>query len=543
MKKIIYFIIIFLMPIIVLADAAPPVLNTMGDVDGNGKVDSTDYILVRKHLMGTSILTGDRLKRADVNQKDGVTSADYIAIRIILMSGSSSPTVATPPPKPTVKPTITPTVAPVNKVNRIHFISGEASAVSTNEYGVNDSILLESNGKYALIDTNTSANYKNYVKPYLKQLNIKELEFVVITHLHSDHYGGLYTYLTETTNDFKIKKVYFKADCTMKSLISDVTTLKHNCVDSWISEEIDLLKTKLTNKNIAYINPEASGKQYYDLGLGDMNISLTNLTTVNVTKKWQNENMSSIITLVEIPKSDGGKYRALLLGDSFLDDVNANAGKKLTSNGKYTIDVLKVGHHAMEVIDNSHASSTVANNIIVTGTCKASLCDLAHCNALNKYAEVKKDSKIYFVNNVTDNPVKGDKYSTLNYKRAAVVVDFDKTISINNVKMGSNNLLSVDYLSADKIKNHKYSENNQIKVRDLCDSSYGWKKEKDVWYFYENGAKVKGWQLIEYKGNPKWFYLDDSTGAMLTGWQDLYWNGVKGRYHFDNNGVCDSSNC
>ena len=523
-----------------------------GDVDGNGNVGALDYILVRKHLLGSSKLTGTKLSRADVNGDNRVNAADYIEIRKIIIYGPSitSPTStprATATPSPTMTPTPTatpkPTEEPINKVNRIHFISGEASAVSTNEYGVNDSILLESYGKHAMIDTNTSSNYKNYVKPYLKQLNIKELEFVVITHLHSDHYGGLYEYLNEVTNDFKIKKVYFKADCTMKSLLPEVKTYKHNCVDSWISEEIDLLKTKLAKKNIEYINPEASGNQYYNISLGKMNLTLTNLTTVNVTRKWENENMSSIVTLVEIPKSDGGSYRTLLLADSFLDDVNANAGKKLTQNGKYKIDVLKVGHHAMEVIDSNHASSTVASNIIVTGTCKAALCDLTHCNALNKYAEVSKDSKIYFVNNVTDNQIKGDKYSTLNYKRAALLVDFNNTISINNVEMGSNKYVSVDYLSASKVINHKYSENNQIKVRDLCDSSYGWKKENGKWYFYENGAKAKGWQQIEYKGSPKWFYLDDSTGVMLTGWQDLYWNGVKSRYHFDNNGVCDSSNC
>ena len=91
MKKIIYFIIIFFIPIIVLADAAPPVLNIMGDVDGNGKVDAADYILVRKHILKNPELTGDALKRADVDGNSGVTAGDYITIRKIIL-GLINPT-------------------------------------------------------------------------------------------------------------------------------------------------------------------------------------------------------------------------------------------------------------------------------------------------------------------------------------------------------------------------------------------------------------------------------------------------------------------
>ena len=52
-----------------------------GDVDGNGKVNSVDYITLRKHLLRTTNLTGDSLKRADVNNDGKVNASDYIAIR------------------------------------------------------------------------------------------------------------------------------------------------------------------------------------------------------------------------------------------------------------------------------------------------------------------------------------------------------------------------------------------------------------------------------------------------------------------------------
>ena len=55
-----------------------------GDVNGDEKVNSLDYILIRKHIMGTK-LTGDELTRADINGDSSVNSKDYIEIREIIM--------------------------------------------------------------------------------------------------------------------------------------------------------------------------------------------------------------------------------------------------------------------------------------------------------------------------------------------------------------------------------------------------------------------------------------------------------------------------
>lgn len=61
--------------------------NLKGDVNGDGKVSSIDYLKVKKHILGLSKLINDELKRADVNEKDGVTSADYLAIKKLIMQG------------------------------------------------------------------------------------------------------------------------------------------------------------------------------------------------------------------------------------------------------------------------------------------------------------------------------------------------------------------------------------------------------------------------------------------------------------------------
>lgn len=52
-----------------------------GDVNGDGKVSSLDYILIKNHITGSKVLTGDVLGRADVNGDGNVTSLDYIKVK------------------------------------------------------------------------------------------------------------------------------------------------------------------------------------------------------------------------------------------------------------------------------------------------------------------------------------------------------------------------------------------------------------------------------------------------------------------------------
>jgi hypothetical protein len=58
----------------------------IGDVNGDGKVSASDYGVVKKHILGTKLLTGDSLKRADVNGDGKITSLDYIMIRKIILN-------------------------------------------------------------------------------------------------------------------------------------------------------------------------------------------------------------------------------------------------------------------------------------------------------------------------------------------------------------------------------------------------------------------------------------------------------------------------
>ena len=84
MKRVIFLLLIILfMPIFVLG-------AIKGDINGDGKVTSTDYIMVRKHILKQTILTGDKFTKADLTGDKKITSLDYIAIRKIILNGNSS---------------------------------------------------------------------------------------------------------------------------------------------------------------------------------------------------------------------------------------------------------------------------------------------------------------------------------------------------------------------------------------------------------------------------------------------------------------------
>ena len=80
-------------------------------------------------------------------------------------------------------------------MNKIHFLNTIWS----------DCILIESNNHFALIDSGSDFYYP-MIKKYLNELNIKELDFLILTHFHNDHYGCILDLL----DDFKFKDTYLR---------------------------------------------------------------------------------------------------------------------------------------------------------------------------------------------------------------------------------------------------------------------------------------------------------------------------------------------
>lgn len=59
-----------------------------GDVNGDGKVSSLDYIQIKNHIMKTKVLSGGSLDRADINQDGKISSLDYIKVKNHIMGSN-----------------------------------------------------------------------------------------------------------------------------------------------------------------------------------------------------------------------------------------------------------------------------------------------------------------------------------------------------------------------------------------------------------------------------------------------------------------------
>ena len=68
-----------------------------------------------------------------------------------------------------------------------------------------DAIVLENENKFAFIDTGSKFYYP-MIKEHLNSRNIFDLEFILLTHFHNDHYGNV----ANIIKDYNVKKLYLK---------------------------------------------------------------------------------------------------------------------------------------------------------------------------------------------------------------------------------------------------------------------------------------------------------------------------------------------
>lgn len=188
----------------------------------------------------------------------------------------------------------TPTVISSNSPLSVHLI----------DVGQGDSILIESDGSYMLIDAGD--NHKgSIVVDYLNSLQVKELEYVIGTHPHSDHIGGL----DEVINSFSVNKV----------IMPDVLHTTRTFED--LLDAIEASNLKITKAVV--------GNEYH-LGLSSFIIIAPN------SSEYSNLNDYSVGI-----KLTNGTHSFLLSGDA--EDISE---KEMLQNGiDLSADVLKLNHH------------------------------------------------------------------------------------------------------------------------------------------------------------------------------------------------------
>lgn len=259
-----------------------------------------------------------------------------------------------------------------NSGNKMFFIDVEDN-INTNgslntNYVIGDAILVRSTNKngnyiYGLIDTGNSYFYDRILS-YLKDLNVKELEWVLITHNRSDHYGNFYHGEGLYKGGITVKGLYVKQYDRASSNTSknSVDELRKNYA-SYFKSYLDKAKSKGTKIYCVgnWLNSKkvgtGSGTDKTDycfknnvnsLTLGDFNFKLYNTADVYANKQDDckstlscDENTNSIVAVATVK----GK-NIVLTGD-----VDSSIGENVATQIKkdyHNIDIYKMPNHTIK---------------------------------------------------------------------------------------------------------------------------------------------------------------------------------------------------
>lgn len=197
--------------------------------------------------------------------------------------------------QPPTEPAATQPPPPVVSGLKVHFI----------DVGQADAILIQCEGKNMLIDGGNKAD-SNVIYTYLKKYGVTHLDYVIGTHAHEDHIGGIPGALQYAT----VGTVY----CPVKS---------------YSSKAFENFVKSVTNRGTSIVIPKAGTS----FSLGSANVKIL---AVNAASGVNN---TSIVTRIT-----HGNNSFLLMGDAEreVEQYLINSGATLKST------VLKVGHHGSD---------------------------------------------------------------------------------------------------------------------------------------------------------------------------------------------------
>lgn len=199
-----------------------------------------------------------------------------------------------------INPSENPTVSDDSPVSycKVHYI----------DVGQGDCELIECDGKYMLIDAGENG-HEDEVLNYLRKLGVEKLDYVVASHQHSDHIGGLAEVLAE-----------FKADNIIMPRLTKEQTPTNSTYKAFVNA--------VAESEAKVIEAKVGAK--YTLGTSEFEI----LGPVTNDAEDIN-NMSAVMRLVY------GERTFLFTGDAETEEEN----EVLDNGSDVDCDVLKVGHH------------------------------------------------------------------------------------------------------------------------------------------------------------------------------------------------------
>lgn len=288
----------------------------------------------------------------------------------------------------------------------VHFI----------DIGQGDSIFIKQDDFNMLVDAGDNS-YGNQVVEYLKERNVSKLDYVIGTHPHSDHIGGL----DNVINTFKVEKIIMpKVTHTTKTFEDVIMAIKA--------------------QNLKITTPKA-GDTYI---LGDASYTILGPSS----SEYNNLNDYSVII-----KLDYGKISFMFTGDA--EEVAEREVIDLKMDIKS--NVLKAGHHGSDTSTIDVFLEKVLPNHVVIQVGEGNKYDHPDADLLNKLEE--KGINVY----------RNDLHGTIK------IISDGTNIYIETEKMNnnSNDLTNTSATgSQNNIEENKYIGNTNSKVfhKEDCNS-------------------------------------------------------------------------
>lgn len=220
-----------------------------------------------------------------------------------------------------------------NKLNILFFDVGQA-----------DCELILYKGKTILIDAGNSGDGE-YIVNGIKALGISKLDYVIGTHVHEDHIGGM----SQIIDSYEIGEFYLPYDATSTT--------------SYYKK----LLTSLTQKELGITEANIGDK----IALDDITLEVMSVDNTEP----ENANLSSIVLELSY-----GDLKYLFMGDAEEENEEARMWND--------VDVLKVGHHGSNTSSSEEFLNQVLPEIAIVSVGEGNSYGLPKDKILNRFEKI-----------------------------------------------------------------------------------------------------------------------------------------------------------